>query len=93
MITAMDEMIEEARRMAKSKRIRATERIRWTRLVGQLIWYKDSILKNNTYEALEVEVWMLKEEVLGKRPADTPSQGYTISPSKPVPQPANETPG
>ena len=56
MIIAMDEMIEEARRMAKSKRVRASERIRWTRLAGELIWYKDSILKNKTYEALEVEV-------------------------------------
>ena len=70
MIIAMDEMIEEARKMAKSKRIRASERIRWTRLAGQLIWYKDSILKIKTYEALEVEVWMLKEEV-HKTPANT----------------------
>ena len=93
MIIAMDEMIEETRRMAKSKRIRASERIRWTRLAGQLIWYKDSILKNKTYEALEVEVWMLKEEVYRKPPALATNPGYTISPQQPKTQTASKTPG
>ena len=90
MITAMDEMIEEARRMAKSKRVRASKRIRWTRLAGQLIWYKDSILKNQTYEGLEVELWMLKEEVLRKRPsAATPGCTNSLQQSKP--QTGNKT--
>ena len=37
MISALKEMIDEASRMAKSKRAPAGERIRWTRLAGQLI--------------------------------------------------------
>ena len=93
MIIAMDEMIEEARRMAKSKRIRASERIRWTRLAGQLIWYKDSILKNKTYEALEVEVWMLKEEVHKKPQAPATNPSYTISPQQHTTPTANKTSG
>ena len=39
-ISAIHEMIEEARKKAKSRRAPANERIRWTRLAGQLIWYK-----------------------------------------------------
>jgi len=45
MIAALRDMIDEASRMAKSKRAPASERIRWTRLAGQLIWYKDAILR------------------------------------------------
>ena len=45
MIVAMKELIEEARKMAKSKRAPARERLRWARLAGQLIWYKDAILR------------------------------------------------
>ena len=91
MVIAMDEMIEEARKMARSQRIRASERIRWTRLAGQLIWYKDSILKNKIYEALEVEVWMLKEQVQ-KRPKDlSPNTGQTISSQQQSTPTANKT--
>jgi hypothetical protein len=52
MIEAIREMIDEARRMAKSKRAPASERIRWTRLAGQLIWYKDSILRSMSLESM-----------------------------------------
>ncbi len=37
MISAIHEMIEEARKKAKSNRAPANQRIRWTRLAGQLI--------------------------------------------------------
>ena len=33
------------------------------RLAGQLIWYKDQILRSMTYEVLEEEVKQLKEMV------------------------------
>ena len=48
MIAAMHEMIDEARKRAKSRRVPPGERIRWTRLAGQLIWYKDSLLGSMT---------------------------------------------
>ncbi len=63
MVEAIRDTIEECRRKAKSPRTPGGERIRWTRLVGQLIWYKDSILKAMSYEALEKEVAALKEYV------------------------------
>ena len=91
MIIAMDEMIEEARKMARSQRIRASERIRWTRLAGQLIWYKDSILKNKTYEALEVEVWMLKEQVHNRAKDLTRNTSQTISSQQQPTPTANKT--
>jgi thiamine kinase-like enzyme len=77
MIKALREMIEEATRMAKSKRISASERIRWTRLAGQLIWYKDSILRSMSLESMENEMAVLKKQVLTKKPEQTPSPSYT----------------
>ena len=76
MIGAIHDMIEEARARAKSKRAPASERIRWTRLTGQLIWYKDSIMRNMTLEALEKEVFHLKETVYGKQKEEKPRPGY-----------------
>ncbi len=66
MIEAVRDLIEEARRRAKSNYTRSKERARWTRLAGQLIWYKDQILRSMSYEALEEEVAQLKEMVLKK---------------------------
>jgi len=53
MIAALRDLIDEASRMAKSKRAPASERIRWTRLAGQLIWYKDAILRSMSLESME----------------------------------------
>ncbi len=66
MIEAVRDLIEEAWRRAKSNYTRSKERARWTRLAGQLIWYKDQILRSMSYEALEEEVAQLKETVLKK---------------------------
>lgn len=72
MITAIDDMIEEARKKAKTRRAPANERIRWTRLAGQLIWYKDSILRSMTQEAMERELIVLKQQVLEKKSEEKP---------------------
>ena len=64
LIKAMREMIDEATRMAKSKRAPASERIRWTRLAGQLIWYKDAILRSMSLESMDREVVVLKKAAL-----------------------------
>src|SRR6267143_5873657 len=50
MIEAIRDMIQEARRMATSKRAPASERIRWTRLAGQLIWHKPRVNGKGTHE-------------------------------------------
>ena len=43
MIDAIDELISQARRAAKSPYTRSAKKAQWTRLAGQLIWYKDQI--------------------------------------------------
>jgi hypothetical protein len=85
MIAAMHEMIDESRKRAKSKRAPASERIRWTRLAGQLIWYKDSILRSMTQEAMERELIVLKQQVLGKKSEEKPPHGY-VSFGQPSPK-------
>ena len=55
MIAALRDLIDEASRMAKSKRAPASERIRWTRLAGQLIWYKDAILRSMSLESMRMK--------------------------------------
>jgi len=86
MISAIHEMIEEARKKAKSKPAPANERIRWTRLAGQLIWYKDSILRSMTQEAMEKELIVLKKKVLEKKPEEKPPPGYMWFGQPPVKQ-------
>src|SRR6266851_3222346 len=76
MISALKEMIDEASRMAKSKRAPASERIRRTRLAGQLIWYKDAILRSMSLESMEREIVVLKKAVLIKHPEEKPPPGY-----------------
>jgi len=81
MITAIDEIIEEARKKAKYRRAPANERIRWTRLAGQLIWYKDSILRSITQEAMERELIVLKQQVLAKIRGKTPAWLHILRPA------------
>ena len=83
MIEAIREMIQEARRMVMSKRTPARERIRWTRLAGQLIWYKDSILRSMTYESMERELTKLKDMVFERRAKLGPPRGYEFRADKP----------
>ena len=83
MIKAMRQMIDEATRMAKSKRAPASERIRWTRLAGQLIWYKDAILRSMSLESMEREMVVLKKASLSilrlfLAVASVPSNRYVL---------------
>jgi hypothetical protein len=87
MIEAIREMIDEARVRAKSKRAPASERIRWTRLAGQLIWYKDSILKAMTMEAMERELIELKRQVFEQQTEEKPRPGYISIAQASSPQP------
>jgi hypothetical protein len=45
-----------------SQYTRSAQRAKWTRLAGQLIWYKDQILRAMTWEALEKDVHRLARE-------------------------------
>ena len=90
MIGALREMIDEATRMAKSKRAPASERIRWTRLAGQLIWYKDAILRSMSLESMENEMFVIKKQVFEKNPEQKPPPGY-IHPTVAEPSKRSET--
>jgi len=76
MIAALRDLIDEASRMAKSKRAPASERIRWTRLAGQLIWYKDAILRSMSLESMENEMFVIKKQVFEKKPEQKPPTGF-----------------
>ena len=67
MIEALHELIEEARKRVRSTHTLSRERARWTRLAGQLIWYKDQILRSMSLEALEEEAARIMEEIEKQR--------------------------
>ena len=67
MIGAIRELIEAQKRV-KSKNTPSREKTKWMRLAGQLIWYKDQILRSLSYEALEKEVAEMKKRVFAARP-------------------------
>jgi hypothetical protein len=64
MIEAIADLISQARKAAKSPYTRSAKKAQWTRLAGQLIWYKDQILRAMTYEAMEHDIQELKRIVL-----------------------------
>lgn len=56
MVDTIELLIDQARRLPLSQYTRHAERAKWTRLAGQLIWYKDQILRQMSWEALEQDV-------------------------------------
>ncbi len=60
LVETLRDLIEETRKRAKSHYTSSKERARWVRLAGQLVWYKDQVLRSLSYEALEEEVAQLK---------------------------------
>jgi hypothetical protein len=63
MVNDIEVLIDQASRLARSQYTRQAERAKWTRLAGQLIWYKDQILRSMTWEALEQDVFRLMRDV------------------------------
>ena len=66
-IESIEKLIDQASRMALSRYTRSAQRAKWTRLAGQLIWYKDQILRSMTWEALEQDVNGLMRRVLADK--------------------------
>jgi len=52
MIETVQDLIQTSHKYAKSQYTPNAQRVRWTKLAGQLIWYKDQILKNFSLEAM-----------------------------------------
>ena len=64
MIDIVQDLIQTSHKYAKSHYTPGAQRARWTKLAGQLIWYKDQILKNYTLEAMTIELNALKKQVI-----------------------------
>ncbi len=65
-LETLRELVEEAGKRAKSHYTPSKERAKWVKLAGQLLWYKDQVLRSMTYESLEKEVAELKQIVLNR---------------------------
>jgi len=63
MIETVQDLIQTSHKYAKSQYTPNAQRVRWTKLAGQLIWYKNQILKNFSLEALTIELEALKERM------------------------------
>ena len=64
MIDIVQDLIQTSHKYAKSQYTPNAQRARWTKLAGQLIWYKDQILKNYTIEAMSIDMQALKKQVI-----------------------------
>src|SRR6266700_4862330 len=64
MVDTIQDLIEMSHKYAKSQYTASNQRSRWAKLPGQLIWYKDQILKSFTLEAMTIEVQALKKRVI-----------------------------
>jgi len=63
MIATVQDLIQTSHKYAKSQYTPNAQRVRWTKLAGQLIWYKDQILKNFSFEAMTVQLESLKKRM------------------------------
>ena len=63
MIDTIQDLIQTSHKYAKSQYTPSAQRARWTKLAGQLIWYKDQILKNFSLEALTVQLEALQKRM------------------------------
>jgi len=64
MIETVQDLIQTSHKYAKSQYTPHAQRVRWTKLAGQLIWYKDQILKNFSLEALTVQLEALQKRMV-----------------------------
>jgi len=94
MIETVQDLIQTSHKYAKSQYTPNAQRVRWTKLAGQLIWYKDQILKNFSLEAMTIQLEALQkrmEESEGERQRQSVSRNYqTIVFRKPEERKAEE---
>src|SRR2546428_3314297 len=81
MVDTIQDLIQMSHKYAKSQYTPSNQRSRWARLGGQLIWYKDQILKSFTLEAMTIEMQDLKKRVLEseeRRQRESRSRNYPL---------------
>jgi hypothetical protein len=89
LIESMNELMVMAKRMAMSRYTRSAQRAKWTRLAGQLLWYKDQVLRAMTWEALEQDVKQgLRDQAEDRKRLEK----MQFKPSYPVIQPVSPAP-
>ena len=64
MIDTIQDLIQTSHKYSKSQYTPQAQRARWTKLAGQLIWYKDQILKSFSLEALTIQLQALQKKVV-----------------------------
>src|SRR3989441_6675396 len=64
MIDTIQDLIQTSHKYAKSQYTPSALRARWTKLAGQLIWYKDQIMKSFSLEALTIQLQDLEKKVV-----------------------------
>jgi hypothetical protein len=81
MVDTIQDLIEMSHKYAMSQYTPSNQRSRWAKLGGQLIWYKDQVLKSFTLEALTFEMQDLKKEVREseeRRARESASRNYPL---------------
>ena len=81
MIDIVQDLIQTSHKYAKSQYTPGAQRARWTKLAGQLIWYKDQILKNYTLEAMSIDMRALKKQVIEseeRRERESRTKNYPV---------------
>src|SRR5437899_4777069 len=81
MIDTVQDLIQTSHKYAKSQYTPNAQRARWTKLAGQLIWYKDQILKNYTLEAMSIDMQALKKQVIEseeRRERESRTKNYPV---------------
>ena len=63
MIDTIQDLIQTSHKYSKSQYTPQAQRARWTKLAGQLIWYKDQILKNFSLEAMTIQLEALQKRM------------------------------
>src|SRR5438309_12012758 len=94
MIETVQDLIQTSHKYAKSQYTPNAQRVRWTKLAGQLIWYKDQILKNFSLEAMTIQLEALQKKMIEseeQRERQSTSRNYqTIVFRKPEARKAEE---
>jgi hypothetical protein len=81
MIDTIQDLIQMSHKYAKSQYTPSNQRSRWAKLGGQLIWYKDQILKSFSLEAMTIEMQDLKKRVIEseeRRERESQSRNYPL---------------
>jgi len=85
MVDSIELLLAQAQKLALSQYTRSAERSKWTRLAGQLIQWKDHILKDMSLEALEHDMHAMMRYVYAQNEQQRRPTWQRIGPAPFVP--------